>query len=55
MQYLCRYSLLEHQQKSFLEDSKSSSDDDGDVLQRMDIVRKMERPKKKASEKMLLN
>ena len=32
MQYLCRYSLLEDQQKSFLEDSKSSSDDDGDCV-----------------------
>ena len=53
MQYLCLYSL-EDQQKSFLESSNSSSDDDGVVSQRMDIVRKMERAKKKeASEKIL--
>ena len=29
---VCRYSLLEDQQKSFLEDSNSSSDDDGDCV-----------------------
>ena len=32
MQYLCLYSLLEDQLKSFLEDSNSSSDDDGDCV-----------------------
>ena len=32
MQYRCHYALLEEQQKSFLEDSKSGSDDDGDCV-----------------------
>lgn len=32
--YLCRYSLLEDQQKTSLEDSLSSSDDDEDCVKK---------------------
>ena len=56
MQYLCLYSLLEDQKKSFLEDSNSSSDDDGDCVAKNGHSEKDGKGKKKeASEKMLLN
>ena len=55
MQYLCLYSLLEDQQKSCLEDSKSSSDDNGDCVAKNGHSEKDGKAKKKASEKMLLN
>ena len=55
MQYLCCY-LLEDQQKSFLEDSNSSSDDDGDCVAKNGHSEKDGKGKKKeASDKMLLN